>query len=83
MSIVNPDNKKMLLSCDGGGIRGLIAVRCLEKLEKIEGKPCREIFHFMAGTSTGAIIVAKIAAPRTHPACAGSQHMVYSSRRRR
>ncbi len=61
MSIVNPDNKKMLLSCDGGGIRGLIAVRCLEKLEKIEGKPCREIFHFMAGTSTGAIIVAGLA----------------------
>lgn len=61
MSIVNPDNKKMVLSCDGGGIRGLIAVRCLEKLERIEGKRCSEIFHLMAGTSTGAIIVACLA----------------------
>jgi hypothetical protein len=61
MSIVNPDNKKMILSCDGGGIRGLIAVRCLEKLEKVEGKPCNRIFHLMAGTSTGAIIVACLA----------------------
>lgn len=61
MSIVNPDNKKMILSCDGGGIRGLIAVRCLEKLERIEGKPCNRIFHLMAGTSTGAIIVVCLA----------------------
>lgn len=61
MSIVNPDNQKMILSCDGGGIRGLIAVRCLEKLERIEGKPCNKIFHLMAGTSTGAIIVACLA----------------------
>lgn len=61
MSVINPDNKKMLLSCDGGGIRGLIAVRCLEKLERIEGKPCNEIFQLMAGTSTGAIIVAGLA----------------------
>jgi hypothetical protein len=61
MSIVNPDNKKMILSCDGGGIRGLIAVRCLEKLERVEGKPCNRIFHLMAGTSTGAIIVACLA----------------------
>ena len=58
MSIVNPDNKKMILSCDGGGVRGLIAARCLEKLEGIEGKPCNQIFQLMAGTSTGAIIVA-------------------------
>jgi hypothetical protein len=61
MSIVNPDNKKMILSCDGGGIRGLIAIRCLEKLEEIEGKPCNQIFHLMAGSSTGAIIVACLA----------------------
>lgn len=61
MSIINPDNKKMILACDGGGIRGIIIARCLEKLENIEGKPCNKIFNLMAGTSTGAIIVAALA----------------------
>lgn len=61
MSVINPDNKKMVLSCDGGGIRGIIIVRCLEKLERLEGKPCNEIFSLMAGTSTGAIIAGALA----------------------
>lgn len=60
--MINPDNKKMILSCDGGGIRGIIAARCLEKLENVEGKPCNQIFDLMAGTSTGAIIAAALAA---------------------
>lgn len=38
-SFINPDNKKMLLSCDGGGIRGLIIARCLERIEELEGRP--------------------------------------------
>ena len=61
-SIVNPDGKKMLLTVDGGGLRGVIATRCLEKLEEIEGRPCNEIFDFMGGTSTGAIVAAGLAA---------------------
>ena len=61
MSIINPNNKKMVLSCDGGGIRGIIIARCLEKLEHLEGKPCNEIFSLMAGTSTGAIIAGALA----------------------
>jgi len=61
MSVINPDNKKMILACDGGGIRGIIIARCLEKLESIEGRSCNKIFHLMTGTSTGAIIVAALA----------------------
>ncbi len=61
MSIVNPDNKKMVLSCDGGGIRGIIIARCLQKLEELEHKRCNEIFSLMVGTSTGAIIVGALA----------------------
>lgn len=61
MSVINPDNKKMILTCDGGGIRGIIVTRCLERLEELEGKPCNQIFDFMGGTSTGAIIVAGLA----------------------
>jgi len=62
MSVVNPDGKRMVLSCDGGGLRGIIIARCLERLEAIEGKPCNQIFDFMAGTSTGSVIVAALAA---------------------
>ena len=51
----------MVLSCDGGGIRGIIIARCLEKLERLEGKPCNEIFSLTAGTSTGAIIAGALA----------------------
>jgi hypothetical protein len=61
MSVINPKNKVMILSIDGGGLRGIIPTRILEKLEEIEEKPCREIFKLMTGTSTGAIIVACLA----------------------
>jgi len=60
-SVVNPDGKKMLLTVDGGGLRGIIATRCLEKLEEIEGRPCNQIFDFMGGTSTGTIVAAALA----------------------
>jgi hypothetical protein len=50
-----------LLSVDGGGIRGIIPTMALVKLEKVTGKLTREVFSFVAGTSTGAIITAAIA----------------------
>jgi hypothetical protein len=52
---------KTILSIDGGGIRGIIPLACLARLEAIEGKPCREIFDMVVGTSTGAVIAAGIA----------------------
>ncbi|MEW6569162.1 MAG: patatin-like phospholipase family protein [Chloroflexota bacterium] len=51
----------MILSVDGGGVRGIIPLACLVRRETREGKPCREIFDMVAGTSTGAIIAAGIA----------------------
>ena len=51
---------RRILSCDGGGIRGIITLRCLEALEKRFG-PCREHFHMFAGTSTGALIAGALA----------------------
>jgi hypothetical protein len=52
---------KKILSIDGGGVRGIIPLACLVRLEAREAKPSREIFDFVAGTSTGAIIAAGIA----------------------
>lgn len=54
--------RRYLLSIDGGGIRGIIPATVLASLEKATAKPARETFDFMAGTSTGAIIAASLAA---------------------
>jgi hypothetical protein len=47
---------------DGGGIRGILPASALVKLERTTGRPARETFAFVAGTSTGAIIAAAVAA---------------------
>jgi hypothetical protein len=54
--------RRYLLSIDGGGIRGVIPAVALAKLEDTTGRLARETFSFVAGTSTGAIIAAAIAA---------------------
>ena len=46
--------QRYLLSIDSGGIRGIIPAIALVKLEKMTGKLTRDIFSFVAGTSTGA-----------------------------
>src|SRR6478672_8978106 len=53
---------RRILSIDGGGIRGIIPATTLVKLEQQLGKPVRECFDFFAGTSTGALIAAAVAA---------------------
>lgn len=52
---------KRVLSIDGGGIRGIIPLACLVKLETAVAEPSRQYFDMVAGTSTGAIIAAGIA----------------------
>lgn len=53
---------RYLLSIDSGGIRGILPAVALVKLEKTTGKLTRDIFSFVAGTSTGAIIATAVAA---------------------
>ncbi|KAF0108224.1 MAG: patatin [Anaerolineaceae bacterium] len=57
--------KHVAIAIDGGGIRGVIVTRALAKLEAHLHKPCHEIFRLTAGTSTGSIISAGIAAGLT------------------
>jgi patatin-like phospholipase/acyl hydrolase len=54
--------QRYLLSIDSGGIRGIIPTMALIKLERITGKLTRDTFSFVAGTSTGAVIAAAVAA---------------------
>jgi uncharacterized protein len=53
---------RRILSIDGGGVRGIVPATVLARLESVTGRPTRETFDFVAGTSTGAVLAAGIAA---------------------
>jgi len=68
---------KRVLSLDGGGIRGIISLAFLERIERLlrerTGNPelrLAEYFDLIGGTSTGAIIAAGLALG------ASTQHMI-------
>jgi hypothetical protein len=56
---------RRMLALDGGGIRGLLTLGILEKLEALasgtSGDKLCDYFDYIAGTSTGAIIAAGLA----------------------
>jgi patatin-like phospholipase/acyl hydrolase len=49
-----------ILSVDGGGLKGLIAIRILKIIEEITGRPITESFNLLGGTSTGGLIVSAL-----------------------
>ena len=59
---MKPFRKHVAIAIDGGGMRGLMVTRALAILEDKLGFACRDIFGLTAGTSTGSIISAGIAA---------------------
>lgn len=56
---------KIVLSLDGGGIRGIVSLNLLAEIERRTGKRIAELFDLVAGTSTGAIIGLALNVP--HP----------------
>jgi uncharacterized protein len=50
-----------ILSIDGGGIRGIIPARVLQEL--LGDSPAQDVFHLIAGTSSGGITACGLAKP--------------------
>lgn len=51
-----PSKGIRILCIDGGGMKGVIALEVLRRLERQTGKMIHELFDFMVGVSTGSII---------------------------
>lgn len=52
-----------ILAIDGGGIRGIIPALILQRIEERLNQPISELFHMIAGTSTGGILACALTAP--------------------
>ncbi len=65
LSRYEKDRPRRMLALDGGGIRGLITLGILSKIESLVAKKTNQklcdYFDYIAGTSTGAIIAAGLA----------------------
>jgi patatin-like phospholipase/acyl hydrolase len=59
---MKPFRKNIAIAIDGGGIRGVVVAQALAILEDELGQTIHQIARLTAGTSTGAIIAAGIAA---------------------
>ena len=53
-----------ILALDGGGVRGIVTAAWLAALEDATGRPARDHFDLIAGSSTGAILAAAVAGCR-------------------
>ena len=71
---MKPFRKNVAVAIDGGGIRGVVVTRALAMLEDYLGQNVHDIFRLAAGTSTGSIISAGIAAGIS----ARQMHQLYS-----
>jgi predicted acylesterase/phospholipase RssA len=55
------ERPRRILSLDGGGIRGVITLRVLKRMEELLDQPLADFFDLIGGTSTGAIIATGLA----------------------
>jgi patatin-like phospholipase/acyl hydrolase len=55
---------RLVLTLDGGGIRGLFEAHVLAALEEQLGRPAADVFDLVSGTSTGGIVALGLAVAR-------------------
>ncbi|HJK86559.1 MAG TPA: patatin-like phospholipase family protein [Candidatus Megaira endosymbiont of Nemacystus decipiens] len=63
ISEYQPGKKFILLSIDGGGVRGIIPSMILAEIERKTNTPICQMTDMIAGNSTGAIIALALATP--------------------
>jgi uncharacterized protein len=56
--------ENLILSLDGGGIRGIIAGMILKEIERVTEQPIARSFRCIGGTSTGGIIALGLSIPK-------------------
>ena len=54
-------SERLILSIDGGGIRGIIPARVLQHIESLAGCSIAAGFDLMVGTSTGGLLALGLA----------------------
>lgn len=58
------ENYTLILTIDGGGVKGIVPATILAQLEHDLGKPIYQMFDVIGGTSTGGIISVGLTTPR-------------------
>ena len=54
-----------VLSLDGGGVRGLVAIRLLREIERLTKRPISDSFDLIVGTSSGGVLALGVTARMT------------------
>ena len=54
-----------ILSIDGGGIRGIIPAVVLAEIERRTARGAADLFHLIAGTSTGGVLAIGLSIPKS------------------
>jgi hypothetical protein len=54
-----------VLSLDGGGVRGLVAIRLLREIERLTKRPISDSFDLIVGTSSGGVLAIGVTARMT------------------